>query len=124
VIADDLASALDLADDLAPEHLSLLTATAARDAEVVTAAGSVFVGPWAPESAGDYATGANHILPTGGQARGYGPLGVEDFGSWRQVQTLTEAGLASIRGTIGALADAEGFGAHRLAADIRFEERP
>lgn len=122
VIADDVGDALKLADDFAPEHLSLLTKDAADHAGKVTAAGSVFVGPWSPESAGDYATGANHILPTGGQARGYGPLGVEDFGSWRQVQSLTRDGLAALRGTITTLAGAEGFGAHRLAAEVRFRE--
>ena len=64
------------------------------DSKAITSAGSVYVGPWSPESAGDYATGANHVLPTGGLAAAYGPLSVEDFGSWRQVQTLTREGLA------------------------------
>jgi len=81
----------------------------------------VFVGVNAPESAGDYATGANHVLPTGGLAGACGPLSVEDFGSWRQVQRLSRMGLAGIRSTITTLADAEGLDAHRLAADIRFE---
>ena len=121
VTTRELDEALQFADDYAPEHLTLLTTSAADDAALVTSAGSVFVGPWAPESAGDYATGANHVLPTGGLARSHGPLGVEDFGSWRQVQYVTRSGLDGMRATIGALATAEGLTAHRLAAEVRFE---
>ena len=121
VHAADLDTAIDFANRYAPEHLSVHTAGAAEDAERLTAAGSVFVGRWSPESAGDYATGANHVLPTGGLAGAYGPLSVEDFGSWRQVQTLTREGLATLRPTITVLAEAEGLTAHQLAADIRFE---
>ena len=73
-------------------------------------------------SAGDYATGANHVLPTGGLAAAYGPLDVEDFGSWSQIQTLDERGLRSLLPTITALAGAEGLDAHALAATIRFEQ--
>ena len=61
-------------------------------------------------------------LPTGGLARAAGPLSVEDFGSWRQVQNLTETGLSGLLPTIAALADAEGFTAHRMAAELRFAE--
>ena len=71
-----------------------------RDAEAAAArirnAGSIFVGPWAPESAGDYATGANHVLPTGGLARASGPLSVEAFGRFSQIQRLDGDGLAAI----------------------------
>jgi histidinol dehydrogenase len=121
VITDSIDSAIDFANEYAPEHLTVHTSNSEEDALRTTAAGSVFVGNWAPESAGDYATGANHVLPTGGLAAAYGPLGVEDFGSWRQVQTLTEEGLSTLRPTIGALAEAEGLTAHKLAAEIRFE---
>lgn len=124
VLAPTHDAAIDFANAYAPEHLSIHTIDAAGDAERLTAAGSVFVGHWSPESAGDYATGANHVLPTGGLAAAYGPLSVEDFGSWRQVQELTQGGLATLRPTIVSLAEAEGLTAHRLAADIRFEEVP
>jgi histidinol dehydrogenase len=120
-LAPTTRAALEFANEYAPEHLSIHTADAAADAELVPSAGSVFVGPWAPESAGDYATGANHVLPTGGLAAEHGPLSVEDFGSWRQVQTLTREGLEALRPTIAALAAAEGLTAHKLAVDIRFE---
>jgi histidinol dehydrogenase len=121
IITESLAEAIDFANEYAAEHLSVHTANAEDDALLTTAAGSVFVGHWAPESAGDYATGANHVLPTGGLAAAYGPLSVEDCGSWRQVQTLTEAGLAALRPTIATLADTEGLTAHKLAVEIRFE---
>lgn len=122
-ITDTLDEAIEFANEYAAEHLTVHTADAEVDARRTTAAGSVFVGHWAPESAGDYATGANHVLPTGGLAAAYGPLGVEDFGSWRQVQTLTEEGLATLRPTISTLAEAEGLTAHKLAAEIRFETK-
>ena len=121
-ITASLEEAIDFANEYAAEHLTVHTANAESDSLRTTAAGSVFVGHWAPESAGDYATGANHVLPTGGLAAAYGPLGVEDCGSWRQVQTLTEEGLRTLRPTISALAEAEGLTAHKLAAEIRFEE--
>lgn len=124
VIAPDHQAARSFADDYAAEHVTVLTADAEADAKALRGAGSVYVGRWSPESAGDYATGANHVLPTGGLARACGPLGVEDFGSWRQVQTLSRDGLQSIRSTIGDLAAAEGLTAHRLAAELRFEEQP
>lgn len=124
VLTDSMADAIDFANEYAPEHLTIHTEDAERDSLRATAAGSVFVGHWAPESAGDYATGANHVLPTGGLAAAYGPLSVDDFGSWRQVQTLTEEGLAALRPTISALATAEGLTAHKLAVEIRFEGSP
>jgi histidinol dehydrogenase len=121
VIADNHAEAVAFAQEYAGEHVTILTSDPRTDSKAITSAGSVYVGPWSPESAGDYATGANHVLPTGGLAAAYGPLSVEDFGSWRQVQTLTREGLARLRPTIATLADAEGLTAHRLAADLRFE---
>ena len=124
LLADSMEEAVAFANDYAPEHATVLTADPEETAERVVNAGSVYVGRWSPESAGDYATGANHVLPTGGLARSHGPLGVEDFGSWRQVQTLTREGLAAVRPVIEELAAAEGLDAHRLAASIRFEDPP
>ena len=123
-----LAPSLDVAvafvDAYAPEHLSVdvepLEPTVAR----IRNAGSLFVGPWAPESAGDYATGANHVLPTGGLARGAGGLAVETYGKFIQVQRVTREGLAGLRGAVTTLAEAEGLLAHRDAVEIRFEPEP
>ncbi len=124
VVAADEADACAFANDFAPEHLGIHTADPEAVAAAVTSAGSVFVGHYAPHSAGDYATGANHVLPTGGLARASGPLGVEDFGSFRQIQRITEQGLRRLQPTVSALAASEGLTAHRLAVDIRFEEAP
>jgi histidinol dehydrogenase len=122
VLAPDIDAAIEFIDAYAPEHLSVdveaLEPTVAR----IRNAGSLFVGPWAPESAGDYATGANHVLPTGGLARACGALSVETFGKYVQVQRVSRAGLQGIRDTIGTLATAEGLLAHRNAVDVRFAE--
>jgi histidinol dehydrogenase len=122
VLAPTLDAAIDFVNAYAPEHLSVdvepLEPTVAR----LRNAGSLFVGPWAPESAGDYATGANHVLPTGGLARSSGALAVESFGKFVQVQRIDREGLAGIRDTIAALAETEGLLAHRDAVEIRFED--
>jgi histidinol dehydrogenase len=115
--------ALAFAQEYAAEHVSIVTAYPEADAARLTSAGSVYVGPWAAESAGDYATGANHVLPTGGLAAACSPLQVEDFGSWRQEQRLTREGLAGLVATIVTLARSEGLTAHAMAATIRFDEQ-
>ena len=111
------------AQEYAAEHVSIATSDPEADAARVTSAGSVYIGPWAAESAGDYATGANHVLPTGGLAAACSPLQVEDFGSWRQEQRLTRQGLEGLVPTITTLAAAEGLTAHAMAATLRFEEQ-
>jgi histidinol dehydrogenase len=125
VLAPALAAAVDFVNDYAPEHLSIDVAPLEATVAQIRNAGSVFVGRWAPESAGDYATGANHVLPTGGLARACGALATETYGKFIQVQRLTRDGLATLRPTIATLATAEGLQAHRAAADLRFaDERP
>lgn len=120
VIAPSIEMAIAFANAYAPEHLSIDVPDVEAAVAAVRNAGSVFVGPWAPESAGDYATGANHVLPTGGLARACGALAVETFGHFVQVQRLTREGLAGLRPTIRALAEAEGLLAHRDAVERRF----
>jgi histidinol dehydrogenase len=119
-LAPSLDAAIAFVNDYAPEHLSVDVEPLEPTIERLVNAGSLFVGPWAPESAGDYATGANHVLPTGGLARASGALAVETYGKFTQVQRVTREGLAGIRDTIGALAEAEGLLAHRDAVEIRF----
>jgi histidinol dehydrogenase len=118
----DLDEAIAFANEYAPEHLSVVVADDATAEREIRNAGSLFLGAYAPESAGDYATGSNHVLPTGRLARAYGALGVEAFGHWLQVQRVTREGLASIRETVAAVAEAEGLTAHRRAVDIRFDD--
>ena len=122
VLAPDLRAAIAFVDGYAPEHLSIDVADAESAAARIRNAGSIFIGPWAPESAGDYATGANHVLPTGGLARSSGPLSVEAYGRFSQVQRLDRDGLAAIAATIRTLATTEGLTAHRNAVDARFRD--
>ena len=91
-------------------------------ADRVRNAGAVFVGPWSAVPAGDYATGANHVLPTGGLARSAPPLGIEAFGRWVQVQELTQDGLARIEPIVSAIARAEGLTAHAASVRVRLAE--
>ncbi len=93
VLVDDMGGALEAADAIAPEHLSLQCRDAETLAERVRNAGAIFIGPWSAVAAGDYATGTNHVLPTGGSARAYGGVGVESFGRWLEVQRVTPAGV-------------------------------
>jgi histidinol dehydrogenase len=102
------------AEEIAPEHLVLLGEAEALAGQVRNA-GTIFVGPWSPVAAGDYATGGNHVLPTGGWARSVGGLGLETFLKPMTVQRLTEQGLARVRPTVEALAAAEGMSAHAEA---------
>ena len=122
VLAPDLDAAIAFVDGYAPEHLSIDVADAEAAAARIRNAGSIFIGPWAPESAGDYATGANHVLPTGGLARSSGPLSVEAYGRFSQIQRLDRDGLAAIADTIRTLATTEGLTAHRNAVDARFRD--
>ncbi len=102
-------------EELAPEHLVLLGEEAERLAPRVRNAGSVFVGRWSPVAAGDYATGGNHVLPTGGRARATGGLGLETFLKPVTVQRLTPEGLERVRPVVEALAAVEGMPAHAEA---------
>ncbi|HSK15195.1 MAG TPA: histidinol dehydrogenase [Gaiellaceae bacterium] len=111
----DLEGALARVEELAPEHLVLLGEEAERLAPRVRNAGAVFVGRWSPVAAGDYATGGNHVLPTGGRARAVGGLGLETFLKPVTVQRLTPEGLAGVRPVVEALAAVEGMPAHAEA---------
>jgi histidinol dehydrogenase len=122
VLVDDLDTGAAFANRYAPEHLEIVTRNDRRYLNMINNVGSVFLGPFAPEPAGDYATGSNHVLPTAGFARMYNPLSVESFGKKIQVQRLTKGGLAALRDTIGTLADAEQLPAHKAAVEIRFRE--
>ncbi|CAN5606492.1 histidinol dehydrogenase [soil metagenome] len=121
VEAADLVDAIDFVNAYAPEHLSIVVADPSAAFARIRHAGSVFLGPSSPESAGDYATGSNHVLPTARLARATGALSVESFGKWVQVQELTREGLAGVRGTVAIVAEAEGLTAHRRAVEIRFQ---
>lgn len=118
--AGSLDDALAAADAYAPEHLELHVADAETAAARVRNAGTVFVGEATPAVLGDYAAGANHVLPTGGLARGMGGLGLQDFLKPVQYVRATPAGLASARETVAALARLEGLPLHAAAVEARF----
>ena len=105
----------NVVDARAPEHVALLGPRAETLAGRIRNAGAVFVGHHSPVPAGDYATGANHVLPTGGWARSVGGMGLETFLKPVTVQRISEAGLAGILPTIEALAALEGMHLHAAA---------
>ncbi|HUQ43438.1 MAG TPA: histidinol dehydrogenase [Candidatus Limnocylindria bacterium] len=119
----DLEAAAELADAIAPEHLSFQCRDAEAFAERIRAAGAIFIGPWAAVAAGDYASGTNHILPTGGAARAFGGVAVESFGRWVEVQRVTHAGIRRLAPIVEAIAGAEGLPAHAASVRLR-AERP
>lgn len=123
VIAADLDAAVDLANRWAPEHLELHVRDAARLADRITCAGAIFVGPWAPEAAGDYLAGPNHVLPTGGAARYASPLGVYDFRKRTTIIEYERSALSSQAGHITALAEVEGLHAHGRSISVRLSEK-
>jgi histidinol dehydrogenase len=112
--------ALARTNEYAPEHLELLVEDPEAALDAVRNAGSVFLGPAAPAVIGDYASGANHVLPTGGLARGAGGLGLEAFLKPVQIVRATREGLAAVRETVAALAALEGLPLHAAAVDARF----
>jgi histidinol dehydrogenase len=114
-VGDDLDRALEEVEAIAPEHLVLLGEQPETLADRVRNAGAVFVGPWSAVAAGDYATGGNHVLPTGGWARSVGGLGLETFLKPVTVQRISEQGLSHLRPTVEALAQLEGMPAHAEA---------
>jgi histidinol dehydrogenase len=118
LVAPSTASAVRFANLFAPEHLSLPDGSRALLRQL-SAAGSVFVGPWSAQSIGDYASGTNHVLPTGAGARSRGGLSTADFVRCTSVQQLTRAGLQRLAPVVSALAQAEGLAAHRRAVEVR-----
>jgi histidinol dehydrogenase len=113
---------MEISNIYAPEHLIIATDDAEKLANQVTAAGSVFIGHYSPESAGDYTSGTNHTLPTNGYATAYSGVSLDSFCKKITYQKLSKAGLSTLLPTIKVLADFEGLDAHRLAATIRIED--
>ena len=121
VVYSDPDEQIAFADAYAPEHLIVAMRDAWDAAARITAAGSVFIGGYSPESAGDYASGTNHTLPTGGWARAYSGVNTESFMRKITYQELTRGGLEALAPTITAMAEAEGLDAHANAVRIRTE---
>jgi len=119
IVCDDIAQAIQVSNLYAPEHLIVQVEDTDSALAQLKYAGSIFVGPYSPESAGDYASGTNHVLPTYGYSRNYSSLGLLDFMRRFTVQTLSKQGLQDLGPAIMHLADAEGLDAHKNAVAIR-----
>jgi len=118
-ITRDAVQALDILNEYAPEHLILACDGAAELAEKVVNAGSVFIGHFSPESAGDYASGTNHVLPTNGYARAYSGVSLDSFVKKITFQQLTREGIRSLGPAVIHMAEAEGLQAHANAVRVR-----
>lgn len=118
---DDLATAARVSNRYAPEHLIIQTRDNPGLLPQLKNAASIFVGPWTPESAGDYASGTNHVLPTYGYSRNHSSLSLMDFYRRYTVQTVSREGMQSIGPAIVTLAKAEGLQAHAFAVSVRLD---
>jgi histidinol dehydrogenase len=119
IIVDDLASAVEVSNRYAPEHLILQVTEPRELLPAIRNAGSVFVGRWTPESVGDYCSGTNHVLPTYGFARTYSGLGVDHFMRYMTIQELSREGLGNLGDSVMTLAGLEGLDAHAAAVSRR-----
>ena len=119
IVVADLATAIEVSNAYAPEHLLLQVREPRRQLDAIANAGSVFIGPWSPEPMGDYCSGANHVLPTYGYARAWSGLSLHDFVKRVTVQELDAEGLAALGPTAVTLAQMEGLDAHAAAVNLR-----
>ena len=119
IVAQDISQCVAISNQYGPEHLIIQTRNARELVEDITSAGSVFLGDWSPESAGDYASGTNHVLPTYGYTRTSSSLGLADFQKRMTVQELSREGFAALASTIETLAAAEQLTAHKNAVTLR-----
>ena len=123
IVADDLQIAIDIANEIAPEHLELMVDDPFRYLDRIENAGSIFMGRNCPEALGDYLAGPNHTLPTSGTARFSSPLSVDDFVKKSQFTYYTDAALDAVSHQVALFARQEGLEAHARSAIIRTEER-
>jgi histidinol dehydrogenase len=121
ILIETIAEAVELVNEYAPEHLMIACNRAEVITEKITNAGSVFIGNYSPESAGDYASGTNHTLPTNGFAKAYSGVSLDSFFKKITFQQLTKQGLSGIAETIQQMAVAEGLQAHANAISVRIK---
>ena len=124
LVASSLEQAIDFANEYAAEHLQIITADPFSTLKKIKHAGSIFLGPYAPVPVGDYASGTNHVLPTGRCARMFSGLSIDDFIKKPTFQYLTKEGLTSLRDVVVTLAEAEGLPNHAKAVEARFRQNP
>lgn len=119
IVLESTQSQIDFINQYAPEHLILNTSGCDVIADQIVNAGSIFLGPYSPESVGDYASGTNHTLPTAGYAKAYGGVSLESFTKYITIQKLSPNGLANIANTVIAMAEAEQLQGHANAVKVR-----
>ncbi|KAM7263554.1 hypothetical protein ACFE04_001237 [Oxalis oulophora] len=122
VFARDMIEAVTFSNMYAPEHLIINVKDAENWESFIENAGSVFLGPWTPESVGDYASGTNHVLPTYGYARMYSGVSLDSFLKYITVQSLTEEGLRKLGPYVEKMAEIEGLEAHKRAVTFRLQD--
>ncbi|KAF6155485.1 hypothetical protein GIB67_010626 [Kingdonia uniflora] len=122
VIARDILEAISFSNVYAPEHLIVNVVDAEKWEGFIENAGSVFLGPWTPESVGDYASGTNHVLPTYGYSRMYSGVSLDSFLKFITVQSLTEEGLRTLGPYVAKMAEVEGLEAHKRAVTLRLQD--
>ena len=122
ILVSDIDEGIDIINEYAAEHLILAVANAENVAEKIVNAGSVFIGNYSCESAGDYASGTNHTLPTGGFARSFSGISLDSFVKKITFQKLTEDGVHNLGKAIEIMAQAEGLDAHKNAISVRLNE--
>ncbi|ELA9866813.1 histidinol dehydrogenase [Vibrio parahaemolyticus] len=122
IISKSITQAVSISNYYGPEHLIVQTKNPRELLPLLDNAGSIFLGDWSPESAGDYASGTNHVLPTYGYTRTYSSLGLADFSKRMTVQELSAEGLQNLAPTVVTMAEAEGLDAHKRAVTIRVEK--
>lgn len=121
IIAKDMIEAVNLMNQIAPEHLEVLTANPHELLPLIRHAGAIFLGNYTPEAIGDYIAGPNHTLPTGSTARFFSPLGVENFLKKSSIISFSKAGFDEVSSACALLADTEGLTAHKLSVTKRMK---
>ncbi|MDD5173923.1 MAG: histidinol dehydrogenase [Candidatus Omnitrophota bacterium] len=121
ILVKNMDEAADVANKLAAEHLQILTKDPRKIAKKIVNAGAIFLGPYTPVAVGDYVAGPSHVLPTGGSARFFSGLGVQDFYKCSHILSYTKSALEEIRGPLEKIAEIEGLKKHLDSVKVRFE---
>jgi histidinol dehydrogenase len=122
IITKNIDEAINIANEIAPEHLEVMVERPFELVDKMENAGAIFLGSWTPEALGDYSAGPNHVLPTGGTARFFSPLGVDDFMKRTSILSFSREGLKRIGDTVVSMADMEGLKAHGDSVRIRLKK--
>lgn len=123
IIVNDFEEAISVVNEYAPEHLEIVIRKPESILSEIVNVGSVFLGPYSSEPLGDYASGANHTLPTSGFAKMFSPLSVDSFGKMIQIQKVSKGGIKNLKDDVEKMALAEGLDAHKNSVTIRFYDK-